>query len=228
MFIREVVKQNKGSKKKFIYHHLVESYRSDKGPRQRLLLDLGKLTIPKSQWKRLANRIEEIVNGTPSLFEEEMEIEALARHYASLLMRKKMAQQPEERHTEEPLYEEVDVNSVKVHEVRSIGGEHVALSMLRRLGWQELLQELGFSEHQIKLSELLIISRMLNPGSERETVRWSHHNSAISELLELAPSAQLYTEYRISCYLIRMSLRGSYRIESGACFHFKRRWFCMI
>lgn len=57
---------------------LVESYRADKGPRQRILLDLGKLTIPKEQWKLLANRIEEIINGQNALFEIEAEIETLA------------------------------------------------------------------------------------------------------------------------------------------------------
>jgi len=69
MFIREVIKSKKGSSKKFVYHLLVESYRSPKGPRQRTLLSLGKLELPRQQWKALANRIEEIISGQLSFSE---------------------------------------------------------------------------------------------------------------------------------------------------------------
>jgi len=37
LLIRETKKSNKGYKKQFIYHLLVESYRTDKGPRQSVL-----------------------------------------------------------------------------------------------------------------------------------------------------------------------------------------------
>ncbi len=71
MFIRETKKSYKGYKKQFVYHILVESYRTDNGPRQRVLLDLGKLTIPKEQWKLPANRIEELVIGQNSFLDLE-------------------------------------------------------------------------------------------------------------------------------------------------------------
>jgi hypothetical protein len=56
MFIRETIKSKKG--KKYVQHQLVESIRTPNGPRQRLLLNMGLLDLPKNQWKELANTIE--------------------------------------------------------------------------------------------------------------------------------------------------------------------------
>jgi len=86
MFIREIIKQNKGYKKKFIYNALMESYRTEKGPRQRMVLSLGKLNLPRDKWKELANRIEEIVNNQQNLYPADEEIETLAQHYATVLL----------------------------------------------------------------------------------------------------------------------------------------------
>ena len=57
MFIRNVEKTNKGSKKKYNYNRLVESYRDKNGKStNRVLLNMGKLEIPKTQWKELAKK----------------------------------------------------------------------------------------------------------------------------------------------------------------------------
>ncbi len=61
MFIRAITKKNPGYDKTFTYHRLMESIRTPKGPRQRVLLNLGYLDLPSADWKTLANRIEEIL-----------------------------------------------------------------------------------------------------------------------------------------------------------------------
>jgi len=58
-------------------------------------LDLGKLTIPKNQWKIPANHIEEILNGQQTLIEIDPDIEAFAQHYASVLISKNLAEKAE-------------------------------------------------------------------------------------------------------------------------------------
>lgn len=55
-----------GYDKTFTYHRLMESVRTPKGPRQRVLLNLGHIELPASEWKTLANRIEEIVYAEAS------------------------------------------------------------------------------------------------------------------------------------------------------------------
>ena len=47
--------------KAFIYHRLMKSVRTPRGPRHRKILNLGKLLLAKEDWKTLANRIEEII-----------------------------------------------------------------------------------------------------------------------------------------------------------------------
>lgn len=63
MFIVTVKKKNRGSPVVFEYQHLVESIRTINGPRQRFLLALGKLDLPKEEWPLLAKQINEIVHG---------------------------------------------------------------------------------------------------------------------------------------------------------------------
>ena len=90
MFIKTVKKRNKGYSKVYTYHRLMESYRTPQGPRQITLLELGKLELPQSQWKHLADRIEQIVMGQQRIIPVQPDIEKLAQHYASLLINKRI------------------------------------------------------------------------------------------------------------------------------------------
>ena len=58
MYIRESRKVNKINGEVYIRHHLVEAVRTDKGPRQRVVMPLGQLILPKSEWKKLAHALE--------------------------------------------------------------------------------------------------------------------------------------------------------------------------
>ena len=60
MFIGQLKVSRNG--RSYTYHRLLESVRTDKGPRQRLVLSLGTLDLPKSEWPRLAERIEDLLN----------------------------------------------------------------------------------------------------------------------------------------------------------------------
>jgi hypothetical protein len=68
MYIKKVKKQNAPEKKSYEYLHLVENVRTEKGPRQRLILNLGALDIPQDKYKELANCIEAMLSGQKSLF----------------------------------------------------------------------------------------------------------------------------------------------------------------
>ena len=60
MFIGQLKVSRNG--RSYTYHRLLESVRTAKGPRQRLVLSLGTLDLPKSEWPRLAERIEDLLN----------------------------------------------------------------------------------------------------------------------------------------------------------------------
>jgi transposase len=184
MFIREIKKKHPRTGRAYLYHRLMESVRTPRGPRQRTLLDLGKLDLPKEKWKALANRIEEIFSGQKSISRPEDATQKLAAHYARMLRRKEMLRVATEKaEGEEAQWETVDFNTLSHGESRTIGGEAIGYYAFKRIGLPGILTELGFSKWQINLSALLVIGRLLHPASERETALWGSRVSGLEELL---------------------------------------------
>jgi len=186
MFIREIEKKNPGSDKAFISHRLVQSIRTPRGPRQTVVMNLGKLEISKEKWKELANRIEEVAYGQEMrLIEAPQEIEALAQHYAHLLIKKQLAEKKEKQQSinQEQDFESINVNAVSSSENKRIGSEHVGLEAMKSLGFFDLFQQLGFTQRQSDLATLLIVGRYVHPSSERELRRYAKEQSALDELL---------------------------------------------
>nr|AJG38141.1 transposase [bacterium enrichment culture clone fosmid MGS-K1] len=180
MFVKEISKKNPTSEKIFTYHRLMESIRTDRGPRQRKILDLGQLDLPREEWKTLANRIEEIVTGQQSFITVPTHIESLAHHYAHLLQEKEMRSVPA---TEHPEWETVELTSLSSSRSRTIGAESVGYAAFQRLGFPEMLSEMGFKEEEIHKAALLIIGRLVHPASERETAIWGRQLSGLDELV---------------------------------------------
>jgi transposase len=187
MFIKEIKKSNKNPDKIFIYHRLVEPYRTEKGPRHRNILNLGTLTIQRSDWKLLADRIEQIVNGNESMFAVPAEIEALARHYAAILIEKKIMLFGKEtvnyEKKDKTEYKEIALSSIKTSKCRSIGAEYIAYSMMKKLGFIDIFKSLGFSDEEINHAALSITGRLVFPASEKATHAWARNTTALDELL---------------------------------------------
>lgn len=138
MFIVTVTKKNKGSSKAFEYQHLLESIRTEKGPRQHFLLNLGKLELPREEWPGLAKRIDEILHGQETLFSAKPEIEQLASRYAQAIIRKYEAEYDDTPRD----YQTVDIHSLEKSKERSIGSEYIAYSFLKKLEVEECLLDL--------------------------------------------------------------------------------------
>ena len=110
MYIRAVRKKNRSSDQVYIYHQLIESVRTPRGPRQRILLNLGTLEIPPAEWKELANRIEGLYLGQQEFYPAAPHLESLARHYADLLRQQEFSRAAVA--TEEAQWETVDLASL--------------------------------------------------------------------------------------------------------------------
>ena len=177
MFIRTVYKNNKKSSTKYEYQQLVESIRTEKGVRQKLLLSLGRLPIPKEKWPTLTKRIEAIVQGQKTFIKTESKIEGLAQ---------KFAQQYIDKHAVEikpNQFETIDFKSLQNHRVRRIGGEYLGVKFFNKLHLYQCLKVCGFTTRQIEIAMLLIIGRLVHPGSERHLHRWAQHYSGLDELI---------------------------------------------
>ena len=179
MFIRTVHKRNKSSKKLYTCQQLVESIRTDKGVRQKLILSLGILELPKEHWPRLAKRIETIIHDQQVLFEETTAIEQLARKFAQQIIQKHAL--VVDNNSEQ--FETVDVRSLQNHRVRRIGAERLGLEFFKKLHLDDGLKACGLSKRQIEIAMLLIIGRLVHPGSERHLHSWAQHISGLDELM---------------------------------------------
>ena len=185
MFIREIKRRNKPYEKQFISHRLVESYRTAKGPRQRVILDLGCLDLPRDHWKALADAIEAKVSGQEDIFPTDPQVEPLARKFAQKIIQKHLQLKPshEAKEPAEKDYETVDLNSLDNSQSRTIGGEYIGVAACERLDLESFFGKLGFNSKQVKLALLSIIGRLVHPGSELKTADWARHLSRIGELL---------------------------------------------
>ena len=126
MFIKKVRKRNVRTKKVYEYLHLVASVRTEAGPRQRLILNLGNLDINESQYANLSKRIEEILTGQSSFKEIDESLEAHAQNAAREIFKK---QAKEINTNTEEDFQEIDINSLEVEVPRSIGAEYICHSI---------------------------------------------------------------------------------------------------
>jgi len=205
MFIREITKKDHQTDKVYVYHRLMESVRTPKGPRQRIVLDLGRLELPRTQWKVLADRIEQILCGQRNLWPVDVLIEKLAVDFARRVKRKVRQEQPEHVTPEvEPQWETIDLGSITQEEVRTVGAEALGHWAFTKLGFWAMLKDLGFSPAQTTLAALLIIGRLVHPASERQTYLWAKEHSGLDELLGTDfEKVSLSALYRLSDDLVK-------------------------
>ena len=183
MFIRRVSHKNRKNRKEYCTYKLVESIRTERGPRQRDVLNLGvNFDLSKEQWKDLANCIEEIITGQLPLIDYSKVIRTLARRYARKIIREQ-ASVIAGREDVPPDYETIDINSVEDEEARTVGAEHVVYETIKELEIDRKLKELGLNRHQVAASLGVIAGRMIVPGSERSTRYWLQNVSALDELM---------------------------------------------
>lgn len=184
MFIREYQTANKKTGKIYTTHKLVESVMTEKGPRQRIVMNLGTLSLPKNEWKRLSSLIAVKLSGQITLFDKEPIIEDIAdkaiEHHK--LIKTVNARELERKQKQNLL--NIDINSLATINHRSLGAEIVAHSTWNKLGFGSILTECGFDNRQKSVAKAVIIGRLINPASDLETFRWFQNRSSLSEMLE--------------------------------------------
>ena len=183
MYIRASIQKHPVLKTPYTTYKLVESIRTERGPRQRIVLILGSdFSVPEAQWKDLANRIEEIVLGQATLFPSPQDLESLALTYARRIISKSGFEVKKQETAAD--YQTVDVNTVESEDIRTVGAEHVVYETMKELELPEKLAELGFNGPQQEAALGVIAGRLIHPSSERSTHLWLQEGSAIDELLE--------------------------------------------
>ena len=197
MFIKKVKKRNGRTSRVYEYLHLVESVRTEQGPRQRLVLNLGNLKLDASQYHLFARRIEEILTGQARLVELNESLEKNARVAAGKIF-KKQSQELEAKQTSD--FQSVDVNSLETQSPRSLGAEYVCHSVWKELQMDEFLHDQRVSPHVAPVLQALVMGRLINPGSERHSETIPTHGSPSSNTVVLADNALPWMPPQDDCY----------------------------
>ena len=184
MFIRVNKTTNKKTRTEYITHRLVEAYKIGERNLQRVIMHLGKLDVPRSQWRHLAAILESRLSAQTTLLEDEGELSELAdqlmkRH--NFVADERVEKQ--ERNSAANIVA-VDINSIATTDSRSLGPELVGNSFWEKLKFDRILSSCGMDEQELSLAKAVILGRLISPGSDYNTFSWLQNRSA---LLEMTP-----------------------------------------
>jgi len=160
MFVRPCFRYKDG--KRHAYWALVESYRSERGPRQRVVAYLGRLDE--------AGRLGIQQAADPRSDQRQ----------------KKLFTAPE------PQWVEIDAAAVRVENCRRFGDVWLALELIRKLRLNEFLQRTiprGREDVPWSVTALvLVIARLCEPSSELYIAEHFYRQTALSDLLGVTPA----------------------------------------
>jgi transposase len=176
MFIRQYFKNENG--KRTAYWALVESYRTKRGPRQRVVAWLGKLDeAGRLGVRQAAQSIGPAAGRSNDTQQATLPSAASQRQFEF----------DDEADAVEPRWVEVNAAGVRVENLRQFGGPWLAMELLRRLKLDEFLERVlprGQETIPWSLSSLiLVIARLLEPSSELYTAEQWYSKTALPELL---------------------------------------------
>jgi hypothetical protein len=184
MFIREVKTKNSKTGEIYTKHVLVESVRADGKPRQRTIMILGHLDLPRLEWKKLAHALECQLSGQISLLEgDDKDIDKLA---LSLISNNKLSQKLKQIKNESSRSEKdagipIILDSITTEATRSLGPELVCQDTWNLLKFDRILKSCGFSRKHTAVAKALIFGRLISPGSERHIFKWFKKRSSLTE-----------------------------------------------
>jgi len=152
MYIR-AIKKAPNPKNGVVYttHQLVESHRTEKGPRQRTIMHLEALTLPRMRWRELAVALEAAVTGQPLPCPIAADIEAVAAAYLAQHGVKDALRHAEvtRKGKAGPQLVPVDLDTMSNTLSRSLGCELVGHAFYQRLGFPTLLAACGLDAYLV-------------------------------------------------------------------------------
>jgi len=160
--------RKKRGDKTYTYYNLVNTVRTPKGPRHRVVLSLGSMPgLSDEQIKLLGRVVTQKLGGTLRLLPEASgELEAQAERIAVLVAEKRGRQGKEGERIR------IDPHTIQLSEALLLGPVYVGLELWRKLGMERILNECRFSERRRHLACAEVIARLVAPASELATSAW--------------------------------------------------------
>ncbi len=182
MFIRCTTTRTKETGETYKTFRLVESERIDGKVKQHTLLNLGRyFDVPKSQWKSLSSRIDQLLTAQTDWLTIDLEetLETLPQCYATQIITSRSTVLDDTVQ-----FETVDIGNIELVRPRRVGVEQIALHAVKQLTLDDKLKSLEFNQHQLAASLSTIIGRMASPASELATHSWLQTSSGLGELID--------------------------------------------
>jgi hypothetical protein len=183
MFIRKTTRNYKD--RVYTNYQLVQSVQTPKGPRQKLICSLGDLSPrPAEQWRHLAHQVEDGLRGQAGLLEDAQEAEAgpIVRQIRQRHAGRAGPAPSRGGGSSEGEWITVHADRVQVERPRVAGPVHVGYQFWKRLGLDEILRGLEFSERAMQLTCAMTLSRLIHPASEHAMPDWIR-STALEDLL---------------------------------------------
>ena len=175
MFLRKTRKTYRGTA--YTNYVLVESVRTAKGPRQKIVCSLGSLEpAPREHWRQLAHKVHAALG-------EELALEpadATARSIADKIHSRRARSAPRRDRADTLIG--VDTSGVEVEDPREAGSVHVGHQMWRRLGLDTILHQAGLRPRARLLTEAMVLNRLIAPLSEYAMPAWIRR-TALDDIL---------------------------------------------
>lgn len=169
MFLKR--NRRKANGETYEYWSLMRTVRTAKGPRHRLVANLGKAPGLDSGQRRSWEEVADLLEGKES-GERQLEFEG-----------------PEESSAHTPLWAQVDVRGLRVERAREFGRVYLGLALWRRLGLHTLLNELiEPGKERIPWEQvacILTLARFCGNQSELEVAERWYADSALEDLLSV-------------------------------------------
>ena len=144
-------------------------------------MSLGQLSLPRSEWKKLAHALECQLSNQETLLEAiDKDVETLA---LKLISNNRLSDSIKTQQTDkdESNFITIDTGSLATSKTRSLGAELVCHHIWGLLGFDQILKKCGFSEREHVLAKAVIFGRLISPGSERHTIEWFSKRTALPE-----------------------------------------------
>lgn len=155
---------------------LVESVRTAKGPRQKVVCSLGDLSPrPREQWLELARKVEAALGG---------QLELVAADDADVTEVVERARRGRPRRQRSPAADLISIHAdrIRTEEHRTAGAVHVGVQYWGKLGLDEILASIGFSKRACTLTLAMTMNRLIHPCSEHAMPDWIRR-TALADIL---------------------------------------------
>lgn len=162
---------------------LVESYRNLEGlPRQRVLVSLGDAAVPTDEQKVIAKAVECRLRGKQLTFPAMLS--KVGAEWVARIVQIAEASESVPLASGTTCLNGVLLEKIRTDNVVGFGPHLIALNAWESLGLSAMLSELGMVEKKIKLAQLMVFNRLVEPLSEWALIDWSHR-TALPEMLDV-------------------------------------------